>query len=215
MQLKRFTLLICLVYCVVFMYGTSASAHSGGTDACGGHFDHKRGGYHVHNWWKYNVCYPQSQVQTETNTMTAETVDPDSHGEPASSTPSEPVPDTWGLVTGYDFLGWPAPQQEQYVSGVIDGFITLLVLEAASISDNETIPFGDVEHTDDLLAVFEGHSSKPIQTLATILTRIPDGISPGVIMDVVYDYFESNPDLLQESAALLILASFEGADWTQ
>lgn len=35
-----------------------ASAHSGGTNSCGGHNDRKRGGYHVHNFVKYCVCHP-------------------------------------------------------------------------------------------------------------------------------------------------------------
>jgi hypothetical protein len=36
------------------------SAHSGGTDSCGGHHDRKSGGYHVHSQAKYCACHPDA-----------------------------------------------------------------------------------------------------------------------------------------------------------
>ena len=41
---------------------SSALAHSGRTDKCGGHNDRKHGGYHVHNISKYCSCYPNSDL---------------------------------------------------------------------------------------------------------------------------------------------------------
>lgn len=45
------------VFAVLFL-ATTALAHSGRTNACGGHNDRKRGGYHVHNLAKHCACNP-------------------------------------------------------------------------------------------------------------------------------------------------------------
>lgn len=43
---------------ILFLLPAAASAHSGDTDSCGGHVDHKSGGYHIHNYYKYCNCHP-------------------------------------------------------------------------------------------------------------------------------------------------------------
>ena len=64
-----------LIVVLLFMLlATSALAHGGGTNSCGGHNDRKRGGYHVHNWTKHCACNPdaaecksdQSKPETKT-----------------------------------------------------------------------------------------------------------------------------------------------------
>lgn len=42
-----------------------AYAHGGGLDACGGHNDRKRGGYHVHRMANFCACYPEQSVCKE------------------------------------------------------------------------------------------------------------------------------------------------------
>jgi hypothetical protein len=59
---------ISLVPIFLLLFVSSAFAHSGGTDACGGHIDHKQGGYHVHDHSKYCACYPGSNICKESDT---------------------------------------------------------------------------------------------------------------------------------------------------
>ena len=54
---------IVLTFIVILALSTTAFAHSGGTDRCGGHNNRKTGGYHVHNWSKYRACNPQKSEQ--------------------------------------------------------------------------------------------------------------------------------------------------------
>ncbi|VAV82511.1 hypothetical protein MNBD_DELTA01-1607 [hydrothermal vent metagenome] len=49
---------LLLIPVVLMVFASMAFAHSGGTNACGGHNDRKRGGYHVHNYSKHCRCYP-------------------------------------------------------------------------------------------------------------------------------------------------------------
>ena len=39
-------------------------AHSGGTNSCGAHNNHKTDNYHVHDWDKYQKCYPSAIKST-------------------------------------------------------------------------------------------------------------------------------------------------------
>ena len=57
-----------IIFVVALLFvASSALAHSGGTDRCGGHNNRKTGGYHVHNYSKYNSCYPPKVEQKEKN----------------------------------------------------------------------------------------------------------------------------------------------------
>lgn len=49
-----------ILLAVIMFFMSEALAHSGRTDACGGHKDRKRGGYHIHNYSKYCNCYPDA-----------------------------------------------------------------------------------------------------------------------------------------------------------
>jgi hypothetical protein len=59
---------ISLVPIFLLLFVSSAFAHSGGTDECGGHIDRKLGGYHVHDHSKYCACYPGSNICKESDT---------------------------------------------------------------------------------------------------------------------------------------------------
>jgi hypothetical protein len=65
--MKKLLVPVFLVVLVSFAF-----AHSGRTDSCGGHRDHKRGGYHIHNHSKYCACYPDAKGCRETNTSLQE-----------------------------------------------------------------------------------------------------------------------------------------------
>jgi len=52
---------IFMLFIILLCAYSFAHAHGGRTDSCGGHNDHKRGGYHVHNYEKYNSCYPPAE----------------------------------------------------------------------------------------------------------------------------------------------------------
>ena len=45
---------------VALLSTTTGFAHGGGLDKCGGHNDHKHGGYHVHNRAAYCACNPSA-----------------------------------------------------------------------------------------------------------------------------------------------------------
>ena len=47
----------------MLLIASNATAHSGGTDRCGGHYNRKTGDYHVHNLAKYQACYPPKTEQ--------------------------------------------------------------------------------------------------------------------------------------------------------
>lgn len=48
------------IVAILLIFVSDALAHSGRTDACGGHRDRKHGGYHIHNYSKYCACYPDA-----------------------------------------------------------------------------------------------------------------------------------------------------------
>lgn len=51
-----------LFFTLVFLFlSSSAYAHGGGIDKCGGHNDRKKGGYHVHQQAKYCACNPTAK----------------------------------------------------------------------------------------------------------------------------------------------------------
>lgn len=57
--MNKFTKTLLLL--ATFLFSASdVLAHGGRTDACGGHNDRKRGGYHIHNYSKYCACYPDA-----------------------------------------------------------------------------------------------------------------------------------------------------------
>jgi len=50
-----------VVSSILTLVGTQLlRAHPGGLDSCGGHNDHKNGGYHVHNMTAYCGCHPDA-----------------------------------------------------------------------------------------------------------------------------------------------------------
>lgn len=51
---------LLLLLAILLFSASDVLAHSGRTDACGGHNDRKRGGYHIHNYSKYCACYPDA-----------------------------------------------------------------------------------------------------------------------------------------------------------
>lgn len=56
---------ILVVLVLTFFTISTAMAHSGRTDRCGGHNDRKRGGYHVHDKTKYCACNPDAEICKE------------------------------------------------------------------------------------------------------------------------------------------------------
>ena len=54
--MPRTLFLVCL-----FLAGPVAFGHGGGLDECGGHHDHKQGGYHIHNVSDYCKCHPETE----------------------------------------------------------------------------------------------------------------------------------------------------------
>ena len=49
-----------LTFATIFL-ASSALAHGGGIDRCGGHNNRKTGQYHVHHGWKYCACHPEAE----------------------------------------------------------------------------------------------------------------------------------------------------------
>jgi len=57
--------LVAFLAVMVVSLPSPALAPGGGLDACGGHHDGKRGGYHVHRMAQYCACHPWEQACKE------------------------------------------------------------------------------------------------------------------------------------------------------
>jgi hypothetical protein len=77
------------VSAILALVGTQLlRAHPGGLDSCGGHNDHKHGGYHVHNMTAYCGCHPEAEECAKKKTSgTTSSAKP-----PASPVTTSPAP---------------------------------------------------------------------------------------------------------------------------
>ncbi len=109
---------------------TSAVAHPGGTDGCGGHRDRAQGDYHVHDQAKACACYPTACGRAQEAPAPGEKAEPSQAGRAAPDTsvtsplsPAEAVRLSTGLLAGRVWIA------HAIVVRVIDGDTVVVDLD--------------------------------------------------------------------------------------